>query len=319
MSLSGKFYGVDKIGQNFLINQLEINMKSFLEWGFLNAGGFINVHRSTNNINSTPLYRLYSIEDPNYNNGQVWQTVRKDWVYESGVSVDGLSPVDISGIYIGNNYYDTSTVGTYQYKLDYKNGRIIFNSKIPTSSNVSMNYSYKWIQIYNYADAEWWQELQYSSNQNPSHFQQKNTGDFTIDPKHRVQLPSVVIETVPRGSASPFRLGDKSLRIDQDFILHVVAQNYSDRNNITDIIRYQQDKVLPFYNVDKVVNNNVYPFNFDGSLNPNRIQYNGLINSAEYIWRTCRLKNMIVSEVESLNADLFECKIRTTAEIIFIA
>jgi len=37
-----------------------------------------------------------------------------------------------------------------------------------------------------------------------------------------------------------------------------------------------------------------------------------------YTWNTCRLKNMVLSEVESVNADLFECNIRTTAEIIVV-
>lgn len=318
MTLTGKFYGVDNIGQNFLINQLEINMKSFLDWGFLSAGGFINVNRSINNVYGSPIYRLYSVEDPNFNNGQIWQTMRKDWVYESGISVNGASPIPISGLYIGNTYYDSSTTGSYSYKIDYANSRIIFNNKIATNSVITMNYSYRWIQVYNLKDAAlWWQQLQYSSDSNSTHFAQKNNGDFVIDPKYRVQMPAIVIETVPRGTARPFRLGDKSLRIDQDLIFHVLAQNINERNNIIDIIRLQQDKVLPFYNVDKVVENNAYPFNFDGSLNDNRIQYNGLINSDEYIWRTCRLKDMIVSEVESIS-QLFEAKIRTTVEIILI-
>lgn len=312
--LTGKFSGVNKIGQNFLISQLESNMKSFLDWGFLNIGGFVNVNRSVSNVHSNPLYKLYSVEDPNYNNGQIWYTVRKDWVYESGINVDGLNPISISGLYIGSGYYPIGTTGTYAYTLDYSASRVIFNNKLSTSANVTMNYAYRWVQIYNFADAEWWQEIQYDTDSNSSHLNKGNKGDFSILSKHRVQFPAIVIETVPRGTAKPFRLGDKSLILEQDFILHIVAENYNDRNNITDILRLQQDRVIPMYDVNIVSNSGVYPINFSGTLNNTRLQYNQLINNSVYNWNTCMLKNMIISEVDS---SFFECNIRTTAEVIF--
>ena len=315
------FYGVDKIGQNFLINQLEINMKSFLEWGFLNSGGFVNIHRPIKNIHTNSLFKLYPIEDPNFNNGQIWQTARKGWVYESGISVGSLqsvSPIPISGIYIGDTFYDTNTSGNYSYKIDYKNSRIIFDKKISTRSNISMDYSYKWVQIYNYTDAKWWQQLQYNTNDNSQHLNQTNKGDFNLTAKNRAQLPAIIIETVARGTADPFRLGDKSLRITQDFIFHIVADNYDDRNNLLDILRLQEDKVLIFYDVDKVVENEIHAINYDGTLNPNRVNYNEIVSDSQYTWNSCRLKDMVVSEVQSVNADLYEANIRTSAEIIIV-
>lgn len=312
------FYGVKKVGQNFLINQLEINMKSFLEWGFLNAGGFVNVHRSIQNVHANSLFKLYPIEDPNFNNGQIWQTAHKGWVYESGIVNDGVSPIPISGIYIGNDFYDTNTTGDYQYSVDYKNSRIIFNKKLSTRSNITMSHSYKWVQIYNYTDAKWWQQLQYNTDSNSTHLNQTDKGDFYLSAKNRVQLPAIIIETVARGTADPFQLGDKSLRITQDFLFHIVADNYDDRNNLIDILRLQEDKVLTFYDVDKVVKNQIHPINYDGTLNPNRVNYDLIVGDSSYTWRTCRLKDMIVSEVQSVNSELYEANIRTSAEIIIV-
>jgi len=310
------FYGIDNIGATLLTNHLEINMKSFLDAGFLNSGGFINIHRPVKNVHSNPLYKLYTVNDPNFKTGQIWQTARKDWVYESGIVDDRHQPIQISGIYINNTFYDTNTTGQYAYNIDYKNSRIIFQNRQSPSLNIEMSHSYRWVQVYNYTDAQWWQELQYNTNNNEEHRQNREKGDFTVPAHQRVQMPAIVIETVARGSAKPVRLGDKSLRIDQDFLFHIVANNYHDRNNITDILRYQEDKVLKFYDVDAIVRDQKHALNYDGTLNPNRLSYMDMINN--YTWNTCRLKNMVLSEVESVNADLFECNIRTTAEIIVV-
>jgi hypothetical protein len=312
-----KFYGVDNILESRLITQLEVNMKSFLDWGFLNVGGFVNVHRPIKNLHSNGLYKLYTVDDPNFKKGQIWQPARKDWVYETGVSDDFHRPIQISGIYINNTFYAPSTVGTFAYTLDYKNSRIIFDNKQSTNLSVDMSYAYRWVQVYNFADAQWWQQLQYNSNDNETHQKTRDKGDFTIPAHQRVQMPAVVIETVARGTSEPFRLGDKSQRISQDFLFHVIADNYTDRNNILDILRLQEDKVLSFYDVDKVVKNEKYWLNFNGTLNPNRLQYDQLYTDSSYLWNTCRLKNMVISEVESFNG-LYEANIRTTAEIIIV-
>jgi hypothetical protein len=313
------FYGVDNIGNNLLINQLETNMKSFLDWGFLNTGGFVNIHRPVKNIHENGLYKLYTVKDANFKDGRVWQPARKDWVYETGLDVNNHQPIPISGIYINNTFYDTTTSGTYAYTIDYKNSRIIFNNRQSSNLNIEMSHSYRWVQIYNFADAKWWQELQYNPNNNEAHQKTKDKGDFTIPAHQRVQMPAVVIETVARGTSDPFQMGDKSQRISQDFLFHIIANNYTDRNNIIDILRLQEDKVLSFYDMDKVVKDGKYWLNFDGTLNPNRLQYDALSKlSSTYHWNTCRLKNMVISEVESFNSDLYEANIRVTAEIIIV-
>ena len=37
-----KFNNIESLNDHQLINQLEENVKTFLDWGFLNIGGFIN-------------------------------------------------------------------------------------------------------------------------------------------------------------------------------------------------------------------------------------------------------------------------------------
>lgn len=317
-----KFSGVTGVGQHLLMSQIENNVKSFLDWGFLHIGAFINVSRAQSNIYGNPPSLLKPTEDPNYATGRVWQTMRKDWVWETGITYTKgaatVTPILITGIYINNIFYPISTTDpTYSYKVDYINSRIIFNNPISTSTTVEMEYSYRWVQVYNYDNAKWWQQLQYKTDANASHFNELERGDFSILSTNRVQLPSIIIETVSRGISKPFQLGDKSLTMKQEFLLHIVAETMADRNTIIDILRLQQDKVIVMYDTNKIIANQVYPFNIDGTLNSTRLNYDQIIGDTNYWWTTVRLTDIFASDVESFSPFLAESSVRFTIEVIF--
>jgi hypothetical protein len=179
-----------------------------------------------------------------------------------------------------------------------------------------MEYSYRWIQVYNYDNARWWQQLQYKTDDNIEHFNQLGKGDFSILSNNRVQLPSVIIESVARGLSRPFQLGDKSLIMKQEIILHVVAENMADRNTIIDILRLQQDKFIRLYDTNLVIKNNIQPFNINGSLNSNRLNYDDIVANDNYYWLTARLTDIFASEVQSFSPFLSESNIKFTVEII---
>lgn len=307
-----KFTGVSSINDYLLISNLENNLQSFLDWGFLNIGGFINVSSTATSYSSNP-NKLAIVNDPNYSTGQVWQTRFHNWVWESGIVFGSVSPTTISSVSVNGSPVSSST-----YVLDYINSRVIFNTAIATTSTVTMNYSYKLVQVHKLSDSlVWWKQFQTDVANETAQFD-NNTGDYAIFSQHRVQLPCVIIQTVPRGESSPFQLGDKSLRTYQDIILHIIASNIGHRNSILDIIRLQEDKVIWLYDTNDIIEANVLPFNFNGSLNSGRLNYGQIINDTNYQWKTCHLQDFIVSEVES-RYYFQEAKIRLTAEIIFDA
>lgn len=317
-----KFSGVSSVGEHLLMSQIENNMKSFLDWGFLHIGGFINVARSQSNIYSNPISKLKPTEDPNYSTGQIWQTMRKDWVWETGIEYhkneEVISPINITGIYINNTFYAIDQDhGPYTYKVDYNNSRIVFTNPVPLNLDIEMEYSYRWLQIYNYDSAKWWQQLQYKVDANITHFNQLSEGDFSILSTNRVQLPAVIVESISRGLSKPFQLGDKSLAMKQELMLHIVAETMADRNMVIDIIRLQQDKVIKMYDTNKVIQNKVYPFGIDGTLNPDRLQYNQLINDPIYLWSKIRLIDIFASDVQSFNPFFTESNLKLTVEVIF--
>lgn len=319
-----KFSGVSSIGQHLFLSQIENNLKSFLEWGLLNIGAFINVSIAQSNIYGNNQSILKPTSDPNFTDGQIWQTMRKDWVWEdtiqfSGVSPSGyIEPILISGIYINNTFYPEGSGGpTYDYTIDYINSRIVFDNAISTSTNIKMEYSYRWAQIYTYDHAKWWQQLQYRTDDNALHFNQISQGDFSLFSNNRIQLPSIIIESVPRGMSRPFRIGDKSLIMNQEILLHIISENRHDRNMLIDILRLQQDKVINMYDTNTVIKNGVYPYNIDGSLNPSRLRYDELLSNSTYLMNKAMVKDVFASDVESFSPFLSESSVRLTLEIIF--
>lgn len=345
-----KFSGVNNVGQHLLMSQIENNIKGFLDWGFLNIGGFINVSRPDTNIFNNPLAVLKPTQDPNYTNGQVWQTMRKDWVWEDDVTysqcvqpaptgvisyevpcpsglleespcpeenIQSITPILIDGIYINNVFYPLNTTGPFAYKVDYINSRVIFNTAISLSSEVEMEYSYRWVQVYNYDNAQWWRQLQYQTDANSEHFNQLNKGDFSILSNNRVQLPAIIIETISRGLSKPWELGNKSLVMKQELLLHIVSETMADRNKIIDILRLQQDKIIRMYDTNLVIKYGVQPFLIDGTLNPNRLKYDQLLFCNLYKWNSVRLIDIFASDVQSYSPFFSESSVKLTVEIIF--
>jgi hypothetical protein len=231
--------------------------------------------------------------------------------------LDSVSPTLIDGIYVNNVFYPSGTTGTYAYKIDYINSRVIFNSAIPLNAKVEMEYSYRWIQVYNYDSAKWWRQLQYQTDSNSEHFNQLNKGDFSILSTNRVQLPAIIIETISRGQSKPWQLGDKSLIVKQELMFHIVAETMADRNKIIDILRLQQDKFINMYDTNLVIKYGVQPFLIDGTLNSNRLQYNQLLSCGTFRWIKGRLIDIFAADVESFSPFFSESNVKMTVEIIF--
>lgn len=305
------FKNVSSITSDFLLNILESNMKNFLDWSFLHIGGWFDIARSDQNLYGENYhYKLNLVEDPSYESGQVWQTPRKDWVWETGISYESTSPTAISGVYV-----DGSLV-TSGYSINYPLGQITFDSAIDTTSDVQLDYSYRFIQIYRANDAPWFSLLQYSSfNTDDKDITQTAEGEWSIGAYKRIQMPCVIIEALPRSRSLPYELGSGGLIFEQDIMLYVLAENKNDRNKILDIFRYQQDSVIYLYNTNEVAKNDNYPLDYNGSLKNNPLMYPSLVEN--YKWRKCWFKTINLVELSTATPNLHTGAARVTAEIIY--
>ena len=318
MSYKPSFFSVDSFTEKSLLTNLEINMKAFLNWGFLNVGAYINVDIPTNNIHNFGQHILKATKDQNRPNRVVWQSPHKDWVYESGICFKDEQPNAFSGVYVDSSFYPAPTGNsTLSYTVDYPNGQIIFDQPVTTNTSVQASYSYKQVQIYNSNEFPGWKEIQFGVDQNSNNqFNKYDQGDFATAAEHRVQLPAIVIEADSREKSTPFRLGDHYLIIKQDILLHVVAENKIDRHKIVDAIRYQKDRHIWLYDINRVVEDKVYELNLNGSINPNGKNYETIVNLDSYRWHLARISDIQISDMVFYHMNLFGSTVRLSLEFI---
>ena len=53
----------------------------------------------------------------------------------------------ISGVYVDGAFKPSTITGTYAHHVDYFDGRVVFDTAIPTGSVVQAEFSYKWINV----------------------------------------------------------------------------------------------------------------------------------------------------------------------------
>lgn len=308
------FKNVDSISEDFLLNNLETNFKTFFDWAFLCIGAWFDAKIDEYNVYSSTVSnsQLFYTTDPEYIDGQVWQGIRKDWVWESGINFNNTSPIAISGAYIDNIFY---SYPSGEFSVDYPNGRVIFDTPIPVSAKVEMNYSYRNIQTYRANDNPWFSQLQYGTyNNSDIDIQRNEDGNWSISGNHRLQMPAIVIESVARSRSRPYELGNDNLILEQDIAFYVLTETKNERNKLLDIIRIQQDLTTMLYDTNALSKNDEYPLEWNGDLRNNPLMYPGIVN--KYPWHKCFLKNVQLFEIDSPRPDFFMGMVKATAEII---
>jgi len=314
------FSKVSHVGDTLFTSELENNLKWYMDWGLLQIGSWTDVNIPTSGAFGGDFSNLRPVEDPSYVNGQVWESARKDWVWETGTLYsDGgsdYSGIGISGVYVNGTLYGTGD-GTYGHHYDYPNGRVVFDSALSTTATVELEHSYRNIQVYVADQAPWWDELQYDSLRvdDPS-YSVAGSGSWGILSNHRVQMPAIVIEAVPRRRFTPYQIGDTSQFVRQDVLFHIVAESRWWRNQLIDIISLQKDNRIWLYNSNTVASSGAFPLDFRGMAVANPNNYDDIVDTEEYRYLFARMTDMTVSEMNSYNSRLQEGTVRATFEVV---
>jgi hypothetical protein len=311
-NINTTFKNVNNIGDDFLLNIIESNLKMYFDWAFLNIGSWFDVNIGDQTIYGANTHsQLLPVHDISYQDGQVWQGIRKDWVWEHNISYKNQSPLSVDSVEIDGN----TVLKNSNFLVNYPLGRIIFNQPINMGSVVRASYSYRFVQMYRSSESPWFNIIQYSSfNTANEDIQQSDTGEWVIGGNHRIQLPCIVIESLPRSRSRPYELGSSNLLLEQDVGFYVLAENKNDRNKLLDIIRLQQDSVIYLFNTNTLAQDDKYPLDYNGDLKDNAIMYPDIIN--QYKWRKCWIKNINLFEIDSPNPNFHKGMARATLEII---
>jgi hypothetical protein len=310
-----RFKGIQDYGETTVSDELMLGLQAWMNNAFLNIGAFSNVTIPTTGAygGSEHIFRIVS--EPNYSYGQVFESFRSNWVYESGIDYSS-QPISISGIFVNGTYYPIGTTGTYSYTLNYPLGRVIFNNAIPESSVVSAAYSFRYVNVYN-SQTPWFMNVMDTSlRRDLGDFSQAGSGIWSILGQSRVQLPAVIIDPSPRFRLEGLELGNSVQNRYQDVLIHVLAEEPWTRNKIADDLSYQRNKQFYTFDYDKILNSGVYPIKYDGSLNPSGLLYPALIPEPPNSYRKNKVTiTEIAGQEISSDTSLFRSVLRYTCWI----
>lgn len=306
------FKGVSNIGDSLMMDMLTNNLVDFFNWAFLGIGAFFNITLPQSGVYGGQPNRLRCVSDPYYSGGQVWETYRNNWVWESGVEY-AYQPIAISGIYLNGTFLPSNTTGKYNYSLDYPRGRVTFNNTtISPTSVVQMEFSFRYVNTYT-DDSQWFKELTFNSLRvdDPNYFL-NGSGVWNTLSQNRVQMPAIVVEGVPRRSYYGRQLGGGQF-LYQDVLFHIFAETPYERNNLADILTYQYRKKIYLYDRNLITNSSAWPLDLNGSIVSGAMTYPSLINN--YSTRSAYFYEMTAEDMTNTVPGLYTAVVRTTFEI----
>lgn len=293
------------------------NFVNFYDWGFLDAGQFYTISIPQSGVYGGDRHKLRVVDSPNYNAGQAWEGYRQNWVWESGVDGTTEQPIQISGVFVDDTFYATGNV-TKPFYVDYPNGRVMFDTAIPSTSSVHLEYSHKWVQTFPAKGIPWFQQLQQRSFRSDDGFQVAGSGGWMLLGQTRVQLPAIAVEVVPAVSTKPYALGGGQW-VNSDIVFYIMTENHWECTNILDTIIQQNDRSLTLFNPTEVAISGASPFNYRNELRYLHSYASGLYpNLVEYhSWdrRKCFINQSRGGNIVELSPDLYMGTARCSTEV----
>ena len=292
----------------------------FFNWGFLNIGSYQNITITppVSGVYGGQRYRLRPAKDARFSDGQVWEGYRGNWVWESGVDFSP-APINISGVYVGGNFYEPSD-NTYGHYVDYKRGRVIFSGVVPTTSTVTAEFSPRTITFMDSESNEIKTILSDIERVEKGEYLQFGSGSWNPTYDLRVELPVVSVSISPNTSYRGYQIGGGQYYTTEIKFL-VISDNKFYRDQICDVIGRQNEKVFWLPNRATMKISPDFPFNLDykGSLVDTPIEYPEIVSptgDGGYQWRQIRLNNTQKRFVDQPTNSLFAGYISTDGEII---
>jgi len=298
---SGGFGGYE------LTDQLQYNLKWFLDWGLLNNGAYGVYELNLDSYYDQDESQLHPVPDERYEQGRVWEGAGREWVWESGVNLGSgfLNPFRVSGVYIDGDFYPKSSAGINSHHIDYLNGRIIFDEPKSEFDNIRAEYTRRSVHV-GFADDTDFRVVMLNAIED---FLQDILPSGTTSREHQLWLPSIFIE-VSNGKQRGMQLGGGQIKT-RDVIFHIFADNPQDRNLLMDWIDYQSRTAFWMTNL----NNVSVLFDQYGDISPGVTNWVDLTISDP--WKKLRVIDSKSAKINSLNEHIFRARVTWSIEVDF--
>lgn len=297
------FKGIEEsFGGYALTDQLLTNLKMWLDHGLLNQGAYGTVQIGHGSLYSDDESYLRLADEAGFYRGQVWEGFGREWVWESGISIQD-PPFRVSGVYVNGDFHPASERGAFAHHIDYQNGRVIFDNPQSPNAQIQAEYCYRMVTVAS-ADHPEFRELiqmglqEFADNPFPS---------GTPERDHQVWLPAIFLD-VERGSQRGLELGGGQIKT-RSVILHVFADRIGDRNLLADWLDYQSRTAF----VMADMNTASMPFDHYGDVVSGAGNWVSMASS--HPWRKLRILDGKLRKLPSLNPNLFRARIEWEAEI----
>lgn len=306
-----------EITDTSIVEATELNMADFLSWGLLGIGGYTNVYRTSSGAYGRNLSTLALVKEPNYASGQVFEGFRGNWVWETGVEHTN-PPIQISGIYINNTFYNINTTGAYSYNINYPLGRVIFNNPINVNSTVQVEHSFKKVSVVTAGSKIGKYIMTDTYRPDRNGFGNYGSGIYNILGQSRLQLPCIVVKAIDVNEPIPMQIGGGHYA-DIDVLFYIFSEDGA-TNRLKSILTNQKDKTIYFYDRDSVNENGRYALNYQGYINPSGyLAYPQLVNPPApngdgFRWKRCFIKKTR-SQDDTGNTNLQTSVVRYQLEI----
>lgn len=298
---------------------LEQNLISFLDWGFINADGFSNFSVPASGSYGGDFTRLRPVDDNRYSAGRVWEAVRMNWVWETGLA-SSVQPISISGVFVNSTF---RPINDGSYYIDYPNGKIVFNTGIALSSVVKISHSSKWINITSTDSVPWLRIGQPASFRADDSDFLTGSGLYQNYGETRMQFPTVAVEVIDEKNQG-FQIGGGQYCHNRvNFFIIAEEKNTVDR--IANIIKNQNEKTIYLYDSNKLKSSNKFPLNQFGSPNsgfltyPSLVQYSGdggYRYTRGVLWGKLSFDEAQVQERQQLISNLYQRAVTIRTEAV---
>lgn len=312
--------GITNFGDVQESTLVKTGFQTFLDWGLVDAGAYVNIKLQNNDVYGQNKSRLRAVNDPSYSNGQVWETFHRNLVWESGVN-QTTQPIKISGIYVGNSsvFYPSNTSGTYKHYVDYKNGRVVFNNAIPANSIVKMEYSYKSVYVTDASKTDFLKEIQYNSFQTGGvGYNTPNSGDWSQLGETRIQPLLISLDVVSR-KPDPYEIGSNAKIMKTEVIAHIIGQDSEMVDKLESILVFQKGKTFLTMDLNMMAQSGAFPLNYRGELNSNARTYPDLSKESSeggYRNRKAYIVESYNSNSQMISTSLYYKVVRLEVETI---